>query len=396
VAQVLSERMKSIRKLIYGETLASITAVTLGFLALFLFFDLVDELQSLGKGNALEGGVYQLRHALLFVTLLLPSRLYELLPISVLIGTIIVMARLAQSSEYTILRTSGLGPWRALRILVTLGSFFVLLSFLVGDYVAPAADRASQLLKARYQGRITVGQTGAWLREKQDLSSFVVNVQSLTPQNHMQGVQIYEFDGRNRVVSVTQAEQARFGKDDAWELEQVHRTEFTEPPSRQRAPDKAGESALPDKRLDVRIQRSKFDGWSWPTQITAEMVSVALLRPDRMRTVDLFSYIRHLEANGQTAQRYEIEFWKKVFYPLSCLVMVVLALPFAYLHMRSGGIASYVFGGVMIGISFFLLNNVFGYIGNLRQWEPWLAAAAPGLLYSAISLTAFGWLVLRR
>jgi lipopolysaccharide export system permease protein len=319
-----------------------------------------------------------------------------LLPISVLIGTIIVMARLAQSSEYTILRTSGLGPWRALRILVTLGSFFVLLSFLVGDYVAPAADRASQLLKARYQGRITVGQTGAWLREKQDLSSFVVNVQSLTPQNHMQGVQIYEFDGRNRVVSVTQAEQARFGKDDAWELEQVHRTEFTEPPSRQRAPDKAGESALPDKRLDVRIQRSKFDGWSWPTQITAEMVSVALLRPDRMRTVDLFSYIRHLEANGQTAQRYEIEFWKKVFYPLSCLVMVVLALPFAYLHMRSGGIASYVFGGVMIGISFFLLNNVFGYIGNLRQWEPWLAAAAPGLLYSAISLTAFGWLVLRR
>ncbi len=396
MAQVLSERMKSIRKLIYGETLASITAVTLGFLALFLFFDLVDELQSLGKGNALEGGVYQLRHALLFVTLLLPSRLYELLPISVLIGTIIVMARLAQSSEYTILRTSGLGPWRALRILVTLGSFFVLLSFLVGDYVAPAADRASQLLKARYQGRITVGQTGAWLREKQDLSSFVVNVQSLTPQNHMQGVQIYEFDGRNRVVSVTQAEQARFGKDDAWELEQVHRTEFTEPPSRQRAPDKAGESALPDKRLDVRIQRSKFDGWSWPTQITAEMVSVALLRPDRMRTVDLFSYIRHLEANGQTAQRYEIEFWKKVFYPLSCLVMVVLALPFAYLHMRSGGIASYVFGGVMIGISFFLLNNVFGYIGNLRQWEPWLAAAAPGLLYSAISLTAFGWLVLRR
>lgn len=74
----------------------------------------------------------------------------------------------------------------------------------------------------------------------------------------------------------------------------------------------------------------------------------------------------------------------------------VLALPFAYLHFRSGGIAAYVFGGVMAGISFFLLNNVFGYIGNLQNWQPWLTAAAPGLIYSALSLAAFGWLVLRR
>jgi lipopolysaccharide export system permease protein len=112
--------------------------------------------------------------------------------------------------------------------------------------------------------------------------------------------------------------------------------------------------------------------------------------------VDLFQYIRHLEANGQTSLRYEIEFWKKVFYPLSCLVMVVLALPFAYLHFRTGNITNYVFGGVMIGISFFLLNNVFGYIGNLNNWLPWVAAGVPGLIYSVASLGAFGWLVLRR
>jgi lipopolysaccharide export system permease protein len=104
---------------------------------------------------------------LAYVALLLPSHLYELLPIAVLIGTIYVMARLAQSSEYTILRTSGLGPWRALRMLLGLGLVFTLLTFAIGDYVAPVADRTAQLLKARYQGRITVGQTGAWLKEKQ-------------------------------------------------------------------------------------------------------------------------------------------------------------------------------------------------------------------------------------
>ena len=124
--------------------------------------------------------------------------------------------------------------------------------------------------------------------------------------------------------------------------------------------------------------------------------AVALLQPERMRTVDLFGYIQHLNNNEQSAQRYEIEFWRKVFYPLSCLVMLVLALPFAYLHFRSGQIAGHVFGGVLAGISFSLLNNVFSFVGNLQNWQPLLTSAAPALIYSAVSLAAFWWMVLRR
>lgn len=378
--------MKTIRRLIYREVLVAIALVALGFLGLFLFFDLVDELQHLGKKSGIDAlaSVYQIRHAMLYVALLVPNHLYELLPISVLIGTIFVMARLAQSSEYTILRTSGLGPWRALRLLLGLGAFFVLLSFVVGDYLAPASNRAAQLLKARYQERITVGQTGAWLKEKQTYNNYVVNVKALSPENLMQGVQIFEFNNQGQVVSTTEAPTARFDEGNAWLLSQATRLEF-------------GARASPGKAANaVRINHSALETFRWRSDISAEMVSVALLKPERMATIDLFNYVRHLDANGQTAQRYEIEFWKKVFYPLSCLVMVMLALPFAYLHFRSGGIAAYVFAGVMIGISFFLLNNVFGYIGNLRNWQPWLAAAAPGLLYMTVSLGAFGWLVFRR
>jgi len=297
----------------------------------------------------------------------------------VLIGTVFVMARLAQSSEYTILRTSGLGPWRALRTLLTLGLAFVVLAFALGDYLAPLADRNAQLLKARFQGRISVGQTGAWLKEKQDYSSYSVNVSRLSALGEVQGVRIYEFDNRGRLVSTVQAASGQIGDDAAWHLREVLRREFN---TTDREAAQIRSEALPTLR--------------WPSGITTEMVSVALLRPDRMKTADLYAYIQHLESTGQAAQRHQIEFWRKVFYPLSCLVMVVLALPFAYLHFRSGGIAGYVFGGVMVGISFFLLNNVFGYVGNLNQWQPWLAAASPSLLYSLVSLGAFGWLVLRR
>ncbi|MFT6590332.1 MAG: lipopolysaccharide export system permease protein [Rhodoferax sp.] len=369
--------MKTIRRLIYGEIILAVTFVTLGFLSLFFFFDFVDEIQSLSR---YESTGYRLVHAVTFVMLMIPSHLYELLPIAVLIGTIFVMARFAQSSEYTILRTSGLGPWRALRTLLVMGLGFVVVTFAVGDYLSPVADRTGQLLKARFQGSISVGQTGAWLKERQTEAQFSVNINALESDGSMRGVRIFEFDNQGFLRSLMLAKTAVHAVgDEAWTLSGVERTEF---------PARGVESA--------RIDRSQLESFRWPNLISTEMVSAALLKPERMSTIDLFQYIRHLNANSQSSQRYEIEFWRKVFYPLSCLVMVVLALPFAYLHFRSGGIASYVFGGVLAGISFFLLNNVVGYIGNLQNWQPWLTAALPGMIYSLLSLTAFGWLVLRR
>jgi lipopolysaccharide export system permease protein len=368
--------MKTVRRLIYREVFSAVMFVTLGFLALFFFFDLVDELPAIGRGGA-QG--YQMTQALMYVLLMVPSHLYELMPIAVLIGCVYVMARLAQSSEFTILRTSGLGPWLALKTMLKLGLVFVVLTFLTGDYLAPPADRAGQLLKARYQGRITVGQTGAWLKEKQPGSTSSVNVRALSPDGNMTGVRIFQFDNTGHLKALIEAEQATFGTDEAWVLRNARWSDFS-----------AATTEAPV------VQRSTVAQYRWPTELTAEMVSAAVLNPERMKTIDLFEYQRHLEANRQTAQRYEIEFWRKVFYPLSCLVMVVLALPFAYLHFRSGSVTGYVFGGVMAGISFFLLNNVFSFMGNLQNWQPWLPAAAPGLIYSVISLAAFGWLVLRR
>ncbi|MBK7005341.1 MAG: LPS export ABC transporter permease LptG [Burkholderiales bacterium] len=368
--------MKTIRRLFYSEVIASVALVTLGFVTLFYFFDFVEELQAVGKHSATG---YTVLKALIFVTFMMPSHIYELLPITVLIGTIFVMARLAQSSEFTILRTSGLGPWRALRTLSMLGMVFVIFTFAVGDYVAPLADKTGQLLKARYQGRITVGKTGAWLKETQLYGHYSVNVGALAPDGSMQNVRIFEFDNQGYLVSMTQGQTARFGAHDDWLLENVDRTEF----------------ASMDEAAS-RVDRALLAQFRWPTQISAEMVSAAVLRPERMGTIDLFQYTRHLQANGQSSQKYQIQFWKKVFYPLSCLVMVVLALPFAYLHFRSGSVATYVFGGVMAGISFVLLNNVLGDLGALQGWQPWFTAALPGLIYSAISLAAFSWLVLRR
>jgi lipopolysaccharide export system permease protein len=132
---------------------------------------------------------------------------------------------------------------------------------------------------------------------------------------------------------------------------------------------------------------------AWASTLSANVVAAAVLPVDTMSTLELWRYSAHLSNNEQAAQRHRIQFWKKALYPLACLVMMALALPFAYLHARAGGVSLKVFGGIMLGISFVLLNNVSGHLGMLREWTPWIAAATPGLVYLMLSLAAFAWLV---
>lgn len=375
--------MTTLRRLIYRDVVTAVAFVTLAFLALFFFFNLLDE-----RGIGQIPG-YTIGYAMLKVGLGLPGYLYELLPISVLIGTIFVMARMAQSSEFTIMRTSGLGPWQALRTLLALGLAFVVLTVTVGDYMAPASERLARRMEASFLGTTqSIGHTGAWLKERNPLNqnTLAVNVGAISADGQLQRIRIFEFDLQGRAVLQLHASSGQVDATAApaqWQLEQVVRNHFLY-------------DADPQGQKQVLVQRATFDKLAWPTNITHEMLMAAVYRPDQMTTLELFQFIQHLRANQQSTQKYEISFWRKVFYPLSCVVMIVLALPFAYLHFRTGGIAGYVFGGVMAGISFFLLNNVFGYAGNLQHWSPMLTAAAPGLIYSLLSLAALGWLVLRR
>jgi lipopolysaccharide export system permease protein len=364
--------MKTVRRLLYRDIVGAVGFVTLAFLSLFFFIDFVDELGDVGKNG------YGIAHALLACALELPGHFYELFPISVLIGTIFALARLAQSSEFTILRTGGLGPGRALGLLTLLAAAFALVNFVVGDYVAPWSEREAVSLKAQFRGGRELGRTGAWLKDsRRDVAgrdlNVSVNVRRTTPEGVLEGVRIFEFDADSREVARVTARTARIGQG-SWTLEDAQIIEW---PGRDE-----GDVAV---RRQARAQ--------WPSSLDAGVVAAAVLPVSTMSTLELWRYSRHLSSQEQAAQRHSIQFWKKALYPLACLVMVALALPFAYLSARRGGVSYKVFGGIMLGISFVLLNNVAGHLGVLRDWTPWVAAAAPGLLYLLLSMAAFAWLV---
>jgi lipopolysaccharide export system permease protein len=365
--------MKTVRSLIYRDVVWSIFFVAVAFMSLFFFIDFLEELERATR----KGGTTWM--AALAALLSLPYRFYELAPISVLIGTIYSMARLAQSSEFTILRTGGLGPGRALLLLLRLGVLFAVLTFVAGDYIAPLGEQQAAALRARASGGIKLGSAGAWLKEHRNVGSgelsVTINVEATEAHGLMRGVRIFEHDAQGRLLRRIQAEHARAG-DGEWTLEQATETRWPE----------AGSD-------DAGVQERHLASLQWPTTLDERLVSTALSPIEGMTTFELWRYSRHLSDQEQTAQRHELIFWKRVMYPFACIVMVALALPFAYLHARAGGISLKVFGGIMLGVAFVLLNNVVGHLGLLHAWTPWLAASMPSLLFLTLSLTAFGWLV---
>lgn len=362
--------MKTVRRLLYRDILSSVAFVGLAFLSLFFFIDLVDQLDSVGQRGRTVGV------AVLTAVYALPGHTYELLPIAVLIGTIYALARMAQSSEFTILRTGGLGPRRALLLLAGLGVAFAALTFFIGDIVAPASERQAVLLKARAGGGLRLSGPGAWLKERRETPegehAVSVNVGGLAGDGTMRDVRIFEFDAEGRLLQRVGAPRARV-EDGAWLLEDAESRQWP----------------VGDGPVGVRHDETL----RWPSTLDAQVVAAALLPAETMTTLELWRYSRHLESQDQAAQTYELQFWKRALYPLACIVMVALALPFAYLSARAGGVSLKVFGGIMLGISFVLLNNVAGHIGALSDLTPWAVSAAPGLIYLLLSLAAFAWLV---
>jgi lipopolysaccharide export system permease protein len=354
---VLKVYERHLAREIYGDTLLVLTA----FLALFGFFDLIHELESVGRGS------YEFHHALGFVMLTLPGRAYEIFPIAVLIGSLYALTLLARHSEITVLRASGLATADLLLTLAKIGVPFVLLTFVIGEFVAPISERAAQQLRLTAMSQL-VGQefrSGLWVK---DGASFI-NVREVLPDATLRGVRVYAFDEKYRLHSISEAEKGSYVPPDHWQLTNVAQTRFE----------------------DERAVVSHQDELKWTSALNPDILSVLLVVPDRMSLVNLYQYIHHLSDNQQKTQRYEIALWKKLIYPLATLVMMALALPFAYAQDRMALVSVKVFIGVMLGILFHMLNGMFSHLGVINSWQPLISAVTPSVIFLLAAGSMLWW-----
>ena len=352
---------RTLERYLARQIYTSVGFVLFGFLGLFAFFDLIRELADLGKVD------YNLRQVFTFVVLSVPTHAYELFPVVVLIGTLYVMAHLASNSEYTVMRASGLSPRRAGLTLVKVGLPFVVLTFVIGEWVAPWSEEQAQKVKIRAMSSM-IGQdldSGLWFKDE---GSFI-NVREARQTNQLGGIRIYDFDREYRLRQITLAKRAEYAGKGVWRLEETLQTQFTP-------------------------QGPRTQGYAqseWRSRVTPDMLDALIVRPERMSAWALHKYTEHLQGNRQRTERYEIALWKKLFYPIAALVMMALALPFAYMQARAGMVGIKVFLGIMLGIFFHMMNSLFAHIGLLQNWPPLSAAMVPSAAFLAAAIAMMWW-----
>ncbi len=378
-------KVKVITRHLTKEILQATGFVLLALVALFAFFDLVGQLGRIGSRG------YTLLDAFIITGLSLPMRIYEVMPIAALLGAVFVMSQWAARSEFTILRVAGLSPVRLAGILMVPGLILMILTYGFGEFIAPSSDVYAREYRAFAENRtmgIRGSHTGAWVREVTqsptgERSVRYINIKKMTPNQEATSWRVYDFNSKQNLTRIVEAQTGNWVHNQGWLLKQAINTDL---------PQLNDLSVTP---IHERVIVSPPVSMMLKTSIDPSIFSVMMLKPENMSMRALASYVTHLQQTQQQSGRYEISLWNKAFYPVAILVMIALAMPFAYMNTRSGGVSIKIFAGVMIGLAFYTVNNLFSYIGMLNTWPPLLVALVPTVIMLILAMIGM-WMVERR
>lgn len=367
--------MRLARRYIASEVYRSSAVVLLALLGLFSFFNLIDELDKLSATLSLG--------SLLYLQLLnLPTQLYELLPIGLLIGSVLALAGLAQRNELVILRVSGVSGFQLLISLWIITLPLMLGAFVLSEYITPRAEIQASESSLRLLGKAGGNRlnSGYWFKENENpTQTRLINITHLRDTKNVELIHVYEFGANQHLKRYIQAESGEFQNNHLL-LKNAQLSVINS---------NALEALTSDKALtEPIITLQHVDKLELQTNLSAERLLVRVLTPERMAVNDLIDYIDYLKLNQLETDRQTIALWRKIAYPFTLLVMITIAAPISFIQTRQGGVGSKIFIGILIGVGFFMANQLALNLGMLTNWPPWLTALLPSLLALITALSA--------
>jgi len=367
--------MRTARRYLAREIYRSTAVVLLALMGLFMFFTLVDELDSVSAKFPLTALFY-------LQALSVPTRLYDLLPIGLLIGAILALAGLAQRNELVILRVSGVSGMGLLKMLWIISIPIVLGATVLSEIITPIAEIKSSEANLLMRGRVEGGRlaSGYWFKEPmQGGGTRIINVGRLLASGNAADLRIYEFPDGTALSLTSTAESARFA-DGQLVMQNVLETRI--------APET--KSILADAKVSDKpvVVKETFATRKVETSLTAERLVARILTPERMTLKALHDYIQYLDSNQLQSDRQVVAVWRKLAYPFTLVVMLTIAAPIGFMQTRRGGVGAKVFLGILLGTGFFMINQLALNVGLLYKWPPVVTALLPNIGATVLALTA--------
>ncbi|KEZ77669.1 LPS export ABC transporter permease LptG [Salinisphaera hydrothermalis] len=323
-----------------------VIAVIAALLSLMLF---ISEVDNIGQGS------FGLVKILIYCVLMLPDRIYFVLPVVSLLGALLALGALAAGSELVVIRSAGMSMKRLAVSVGIAGFVLAVLTVVLGELAAPIGVQNATMLrdKARHGEARQSVDNGLWLRN----SGYVLRIDSVLPGGRIDGLDVYRLNDDGQLQLAVAAKRAHVD----------------------------GEKLVIDhpRITHLSLTQSKTDTpatMSLPIAIKPSVLELAVTQPDELSSYGLWQYINYLDANDIDADDYKLALWRNIVTPFTVWVLVIFALPFAFGSLRSASAGQRLFVGGLIGLLFFLVNEIVASTGPVYGIPPWIAASLPTVL----------------
>lgn len=344
-----------------SRTVLAAMLVVLGVISTIdLVFTLADEIGSTNR-------FYSASDAVVYVLRTFPTSVYELLPYVALGGALIGLGVLASSQELLVMQSSGIRTpvlvgWVMLPVLGVM-----LFSLVLGEWIAPALQQKAQSDRALIMsgGQAISSDDGDWRK----IGNEYIHINAIAPGGReLFGITVFELDDRRRLMRSSFAAEARYIDDDMarpyWMLSDVEETRFTE----------------------AQLFAREYSEVEWQVDMSPELLSVLLVRPDRQSISGLYQLARYFDREGLDSSSYYLAFWKKLLQPLATLSLVLLAVSFVFGPLREATMGYRVFIAIAMGLGFTIVQRTLGPATILYGISPFVATLVPILLCAVIGV----------
>ncbi|MEQ1528606.1 MAG: LPS export ABC transporter permease LptG [Methylococcales bacterium] len=342
-----------VREILKGSLVALLLLLTL-----FDLFTFSDELKDLGKGS------YGLKQIIYYVLLTSPTVIYELMPASALLGCLFILGAMGNNRELTAMQSAGVSVFGIIKSALLAGAVLVFAAVLIGETIAPLTERAAQTLKVTTQNEQIVleAKYGLWLREGKSF----INVRQIKDDGSLADISSYELNDKRQLQKAMHADRATYLGKQQWKLTDIKQSHI----------------------FNDHITADAESERTWQSSIAPDLLEIVVVKSDNLSIFDLAKYVYFLKQNHQKSQTFELALWGRVVNPLVTFIMILVSAPFVIGIRRGMNVGGRMMIGVVIGMSFNIIDKIVGHIGLIYDLNPPLMAFLPSVTVFAIAIFA--------
>ena len=359
-------------KYVILEFLNMFALVLLGFVLLVLVFTVFDLLSDILHNHIpiTTVGLYLLNVTPLFV--------YQLAPMAVLIAVLVTFGVLNRNSEIIAMKATGISLYRLVVPIVSISAILAVSLFLFDEFYLPQANKRQDALRNVIKGKPPQTVTHPeqnWIfgQPAKGEPGRIFYYRFFDPdRNQFANISVFEFNPSTFALT-----RRIFAEKAIW--------------------DPASSTWLFQNGWETEIDGDHPSGFRQFAQTSFSEIhedpgyfNKESLQAQQMNFGQLDRYIGDLSQSGFDTMKLRVALWQKLSYPLVAVVMAVLAIPFALSMGRRGSLTG-IAVAIGVALTYFVVENLFGALGNVNYLPAALAAWSSDILFGLVG----GYLLLR-